>query len=498
LEVSTNNNDIKRAATTGTVWVTMLRFSTFPLRLLSTILLTRWLAPEVFGIAVFLSSVTTGVAMFMDLGLNDCVIRSENYKDERFLHTAWTLQFFRGIVIWLVGSLLSVPLAAMYGHPELAELIVYSLFIVVLSGFASGRDRIYKRNLDLRPIAYVEFLFLVGQILATIGFVFYLRSVWGIIFGSYVAVMVRVFFSYALLKGLWPRFMMDRQHIPELLTFGKWALLSSPVTYLVNQFFVIVFPVYFSFAVVGLFSLAYKFIEIVNSLLNSVLSQVLFPLFVRARDIKDSVSTKRAVTYYKILCTLPVCAFGSILIVISRDLIMFLYDARYHSSADMIAPLAIFMMLQAIGWQHLFSLLKAEGYVRFTVYFRVLYLLLMLTPALYGGAEGSVFIVLWGCAGVGFVLFFVGQALSARFDALTRRLDLILLSFSFGSTWLSHLFFPLWLTEHSLFFKICAKSAIMGGAWLLLAGMLIRLFDLNMTFITEKLPWRKRQAEVAS
>src|ERR1043165_3820600 len=67
------------------------------LRLASTIILTRLLAPEAFGLIAMIGSIFFVIAMVPDAGFQAYVVRHER-DDPAFEDAIWTIHFGRGIL----------------------------------------------------------------------------------------------------------------------------------------------------------------------------------------------------------------------------------------------------------------------------------------------------------------------------------------------------------------------------------------------------------------
>ena len=79
------------------------------IRFVTTMALTRLLAPELFGIMLIVNTIRTGVELLSDIGIAQSVIRSPDGERPAFYNTAWTLQILRGGLIALVCAGAALP-----------------------------------------------------------------------------------------------------------------------------------------------------------------------------------------------------------------------------------------------------------------------------------------------------------------------------------------------------------------------------------------------------
>jgi hypothetical protein len=71
------------------------------LRLVSSIVLTRLLNREAYGLYRLANVFLEGLAFFTAIGSGPAVIRDPRGDEPIFLNTAWTMQVVRGIGLWL-------------------------------------------------------------------------------------------------------------------------------------------------------------------------------------------------------------------------------------------------------------------------------------------------------------------------------------------------------------------------------------------------------------
>src|ERR1700751_3629085 len=98
-------------AVRGTYFVTISYGLALALRLLSSIILSRLFAPELFGVLALVTTITTGMYLFSHIGLQDSIIQDPRGDDLTFLNTAWTVQVIRGIGLFLITLPLAWPIA---------------------------------------------------------------------------------------------------------------------------------------------------------------------------------------------------------------------------------------------------------------------------------------------------------------------------------------------------------------------------------------------------
>ncbi|NJK43652.1 MAG: oligosaccharide flippase family protein, partial [Pleurocapsa sp. SU_196_0] len=148
------------------------------LRLASSLIMTRLLAPELFGMMAVTISITIVVSLLSDVGIRQAVVQSTRGDSPEMLRTAFTIQVVRGVVIWLVCILVALVLdqlrrrgffapGAVYASPDLmivvialvgAHPILVSLSMMI---FLRGLGEFLTRGGDIS--GFPEFLEPIGH-----------------------------------------------------------------------------------------------------------------------------------------------------------------------------------------------------------------------------------------------------------------------------------------------------------------------------------------------
>ena len=88
---------LKQRAGSAALWIGLGFTLTQAIRLGSSIVLTRLLAPEMYGLVAMGTVIISAVVMMSDFGFSLSVIRDKRGDDDpTFLNTIWTLQLVRG------------------------------------------------------------------------------------------------------------------------------------------------------------------------------------------------------------------------------------------------------------------------------------------------------------------------------------------------------------------------------------------------------------------
>jgi O-antigen/teichoic acid export membrane protein len=310
-------------------------------RLGSSVILTRILFPEAFGVMTMLSLVLYGLHMLSDVGILQAVVQSERGDDPVFLNTAFTMQAIRGVVLWTVAALLAWPMSLLFKEPSLTWIIPAGALGSLLYGLTSMRICALRRHLRPLPIAILEITSQVGGLVATvISAKFFHMGVAALVVGTLTNSVLHTGGSHLIRYPHKDRFGMEPRARQEILTFGRWIFLSSIVTFAAGRGDQFVLGRVLGATNLGLYNIALTLAEAPEMLGNRVISGVLYPLYARIYNQRPEDLPR---TYYRSRLAFDAVLHTSLggLFALSYFIIDLLYDPRYLDAYRMLQILAV-------------------------------------------------------------------------------------------------------------------------------------------------------------
>ncbi len=333
---------LKSLAIRGSVWTVVSYGGSQVLRLGSSLVLTRLLFPEAFGLMTLVNVFMQGLTMFSDVGIGPSIIQSKRGDDPRFLNTAWTIQVFRGIALWVCACALAYPVASFYGMPMLASVLPISGAVAIIAGFNSTALFTLNRRLAIGKIALLD---LSAQILALVVMVVWAivdRSVWALVAGGLTGALAKMVLTHLILQNSRCRFHWDKEASRSLLSFGKWIFISTLTTFLAGQSDRLAFGKMFSTEMLGVYSIALMLALTPVQVILKVGSMVVFPTYSKLVRTAGSLSKTFHTVRHPLL--LLGAALVSLLAACGPAFVYLLYDERYHEAGRMI------QLLTGVAW----------------------------------------------------------------------------------------------------------------------------------------------------
>lgn len=314
----------------ATLWTLGGEAAAHPIRIISSLILTRLLFPKDFGLMAVVQVFMAGLSMFSDLGTRPIIIRHERGDDPDFLNTVWTVRLIRGAVLGLASCAIAWPVARFYGEPSLAYLVPVSGLTLFLDGLMSTKFFSYDRKLSRARPTIINVASSVIAVIFMIVWAWAYRSVWALVWGNVVGTLVKILMSHWWLLGPNNRFQWDREAWNEVAHFGKWVFLNSVVTFLALQMDKLVFAKLIPLSMLGVYSIATNIVQLPTAAVHAVAQSVAFPAFSRARLQLDDLAAMFDRMRQLLLLGGGACL--SFLILNGPWLIELLYDPRYHAA----------------------------------------------------------------------------------------------------------------------------------------------------------------------
>ena len=375
------------------------------LRFAGNLVLTRLLAPEMFGVMAIAHVVISGMTMFSDIGLELNVIRSKRGNDPVFLDTVWTIQILRGLLLFLVTLSFSIglywlnsrefwPSDSVYQNAELPIIMSLLALSPLIDGFKSTNLATANRNLNMSGVAIIQVASQASGTLLMIVWAYFDPSVYALVAGGILARCVHVFASHCIIKGRKNRIQWDPKAFKEIFSFGKWIFVTSILGFMILNGDKLILGALIDPSTLGLYSLAGSLIAILFGTSNKVVGKVGYAVI---SEIDRDTPQRVKEIYYRIRFPLDGCLLfiSGLFFFIGSELVEFLYDERYVYAGHIIEVLSLALVIERYM---LFSkVLTALGRPNLNVYINLiglscLYLGLPWVYTMYG-FEGALWFI---------------------------------------------------------------------------------------------------------
>jgi O-antigen/teichoic acid export membrane protein len=352
--MSTHQSSLKKRAVSGTIWSLVGYGGAQVLRLGGNLILTRILAPELFGLMALLMTFVQGLSLFSDIGIRPSIIQSKRGDDPVFLNTAWTMQILRGVGIFIIGVIISSPVAQFYGDQanltpqeqadltqQLTILLPTMTSITLMQGLNSTALATLTKKIDISKITVFELGSQVINLTLIIVFAHFSPTIWAMMSGVLISQFISTIWSHFLVPdGISHRLFWDKECARSLINFGRWIFVSTAMSFLASQADRLILGKLFSLEMLGIYTVAFTFADIPRQVVKTVSMRVIYPIISEKKELprhqlRAKILEKR--WFLLVALSLPIL----ILTCFGDYLILFLYDPRYDQAAWMLPVLAI-------------------------------------------------------------------------------------------------------------------------------------------------------------
>lgn len=339
---------LKALAIRGSTWTLVEYAIGQGLRLISNIILSRLLFPEVFGTMLLVSVFMQALEMFSDLGIGQSVIQNKRGEDKDFLNTAFTLQVLRGVALFVGSVLLAWPASWIYGTHELLYLIPVTALGAVFTGFGSANYLLLNRRMWLARLALINLGTQFVTICFTVCLAWLWPSVWALVLGGVAACAVKLIATHTLCPGSRDQFHWDAETARDLFHFGRWIFVSTLFGFLASRGDQLILGYFLPAAFFGVYGFASFISQGAVQALYTISNRVLFPVYSRLAEsgpenLRSKMFRVRAVLMA--VSVPPVC----VLAIFGPQIVDLLYDARYQDAGWILQILAAGGVASVIG-----------------------------------------------------------------------------------------------------------------------------------------------------
>lgn len=295
------------------------------------IYIARLLGPEPFGVFALAFLVLDIPDQVLRVPVGDAIVNAGKHEKE-YLDLAWTLKLRKLPIAFLVFWF-APTIAAFFSTPDLIVVIRW-LAIGFLIGALEGVGVIVATiQLNFRKIAlYSHLIFWVEQ-LGILGLAIIFRNINALLGGFLIKNLGVVIFSYAFFPYK-PHLHWNLSKLRELWDFTKWIWLGKSVSSVANQTITGIVGRSLDPISVGLYSKADSLVTTPMRLIQSSLSNVLFPAI---SSIKDDLGRVRRLFHsFTAIYLLSGVFLGGLTYYLADDLALILLGEQWSEMVPLL------------------------------------------------------------------------------------------------------------------------------------------------------------------
>lgn len=327
----------------GSIWIAASRGLIAALGLISTFVLARLLVPADFGLVAIGTTILAIALAITDLSLVQALIHHED-PTEQHLHSAWTLNFLRGLAIAVLLAIAAPFIATFFEDNRLIGVILVIAFSMLMRGLENARVAMLQKDMQF----WQDFVISVAQKLAlvvfSVGFALVYRSYLALLIGIGASSAIRVVISYCFVPFM-PRFRL--KEAKELFSFSGWLALGQVISTLNWRIEPLLIGKFLPVHQLGLFTVSLNVAQLPTRELTLPLTKTLFPAF---RQLRDNPARMRA-AYMRVQPMVFAAAMfaGPLLALVADPAVRLTLGPNWLEAIPVLQVLAVALTLQTFG-----------------------------------------------------------------------------------------------------------------------------------------------------
>lgn len=263
-------------------WVAFSKAIQIFLQLISLTVLTRLLSPDQYGLMAMATVVTNFTLILRDLGTAAAIIQRHEL-DQSIKSTIFWLNVIMGLSISILMVLISPVIATLFNEQALIPVLMWMAISFPIASLGTVQQALLERESHFKTVASIDiFASTVGLLVALV--MAYQE------FGVYSLIGQTLTFCGVSTILLWcsshwrPSFVFATEQLQQLLGFSGNLTVFNLINYFSRNADAMIIGHYFTAAVLGAYSLAYRVMLFPLQSLTFVISRSLYPLMSRKQD----------------------------------------------------------------------------------------------------------------------------------------------------------------------------------------------------------------------
>jgi PST family polysaccharide transporter len=345
--------NLARLAVQGAMWTVCTSAGARAVGLAGTLLLTRYLDPDVYGEVSLASVVILTANTFSNCGLSQYIVSKPHAGRAAAFHATFYFTLL-GLVALAAALALGGPIGALIQAPGISRYLPGLAFAAVLERVGTIQDRILVRDMRFRAVGLLRS---VGELVYSVVSVALAAAGAGRWWGGGNAVVIasiaRSAARLVALSAVAPRrewlepCRITWQRTRELFAFGLPMSVASLAGFGSRRWDNLVFSHHFGQGAAGIYNLAYNLADIPATQIAETIGDVLVPSFAQMDDLERRKRTLLISMRQTTLLVAPL-AFG--LAAVAPALSRAFFDRRWAGIEIELAILSVLSAVRPISW----------------------------------------------------------------------------------------------------------------------------------------------------
>lgn len=256
---------------------------------ITSMVLARLLAPEVFGVVATITMVTSFAELIAEAGFHRYIIQN-SYSDDTEKWNCITVAFWTNLIfsllIWLIIILFRNGIAYSVGADGMGNVIAIAAVNIPLMAFSSIQMAVFKRELKFKTLFFIRIISCFVPLFVTVPLAYFYRNYWALIIGS-MALNVINAIVLAVCSNWRPKLFFDFKMLKNMLSFSIWSSFEQFSVWLTANIGIFLVGRTFSNYYTGLYKVIITTVNQTMGLISSAIIPVAFAALSRCEEKSD-------------------------------------------------------------------------------------------------------------------------------------------------------------------------------------------------------------------
>jgi len=317
----------------------------------SNLILTRLLAPDMYGLMALGNVVVAAVVLMSDIGLVQCIVQRKEVPPQRFLDTVFVTQVARGALLaaLMVAGAFGLHAANAHGwidagntfaDPNIFMVLLVLAGVPLAAGFESTNLALQRRELRLGRTIKTDVIAQIATTIITIGLAYLWQAPWVLPASWVINAAWRALLTHIYLPGPGNGLRWHRDDFKDIFNFSKWIVLSSAVNFFAREGDRLLLGAMLSSATLGLYSIGALLLAPLDAGMSRMMAFVGGPALAEVAR-RDTGRLRQAFIRCRRPIDMVTLTAAGFLALASEPIVRVLYDPRYAGAATTLSILAL-------------------------------------------------------------------------------------------------------------------------------------------------------------
>lgn len=339
----------------STFWKIFERFVARGISLVTSVVLSRLLFPDDYGLIALTTVFTNLSEILIDAGFSTALIRKEKVDDDDY-NCIFTISCVISAVLYIIFFVAAPFIATYYNEPKLTMILRIMSLVLFIQAFSSTRNAYVNRNMQFKLLMKCSTASSIISGIIGIGLAYLGLGVWALVLQRLLQQLILTIILFVKIK--WKiKFSINLNKLKEMTKFSSGVIGASLINYMENCINSALIGKHYSIEELGYYDKGNMLPEQISLNSFGAMTNVLLPTISSYQnDLQKIKSIIRRINKYVIFLMFPVM-LG--LLMVSKEAVIILFSEKWISAIPLMKSICVYYIatpLMLIDIQVFFAL----------------------------------------------------------------------------------------------------------------------------------------------